>query len=189
MAMQGLEPLFQELRIAKIWSHLPKDGVVVDLGCDHEQTLMKRLQPQMELVIGLDTVVKNQWVAKGFDRGNYQLVKADITKKLPLKANVADAVTMLAVLEHLPGPEKVVQEAYRILKPGGVFLVTVPAPASEPILEFLAKIGLVRPDMIDQHETYFTHDLLRQIARQAGFSQVQVESWELGCNTFMKAVK
>jgi SAM-dependent methyltransferase len=119
----------------------------------------------------------------------YEVKKADLTKKFPLPDKTADVVTMLAVLEHLPKPERVVKEAFRILKPGGVFLVTVPSQMSEPILEFLAKIGLVRDEMIDQHETYFTHELLRKVAKEAGFKEVEVNSWELGCNTFMRSVK
>jgi ubiquinone/menaquinone biosynthesis C-methylase UbiE len=191
MAMQGLEPLFQELRIRKIWSHLEpyaKKGVLVDLGCDEEQVLVKRVAPMMKRTIGLDIVVKDA-VVKLHNGVTYEVKKADLTKKFPLADKTADVVTMLAVLEHLPKPERVVKEAFRVLKPGGVFLVTVPSQMSEPILEFLAKIGLVRDEMIDQHETYFTHELLRKVAQDAGFKKVEVSSWELGCNTFMKAVK
>jgi ubiquinone/menaquinone biosynthesis C-methylase UbiE len=181
--MQGLEPVFQQLRIWKVWPHIPQGTVLVDLGCDYEQTLLKRMQARMKKVIGLDVVVKNQ------RRGNVSLQYADLTKKLPLPAQTADVVTMLAVLEHLKGPEKILKEVYRILKPGGVLLVTVPSANSRPILNFLAPMGLVRQEMIDQHENYFTHDHLKKITRQAGFKKVSIESWELGCNTFMKATK
>jgi ubiquinone/menaquinone biosynthesis C-methylase UbiE len=181
--MQGIEPLFQELRMAKIWPHLPERGVLVDFGCDFEQTLIKRLRSRMDKVIGLDIVVKSK------RQGNMELIKTDLTKKTSLKNSVADVVTMLAVLEHLPNPEMSVKEAYRLLKPGGVFLVTVPAAKSESILPTLARFGIVRQDMIDQHENYFTHEHLRKLAKRAGFKRVEVSSWEFGFNTFMKAVK
>ncbi len=181
--MQGLEPLFQEFRIAKIWSHLPKRGVIVDLGCDYEQTLLLRCRGKFQRLIGVDIVA-----TKPKSR-EIELVKADLTKKSSVKAGVADVVTMLAVLEHLKGPEKVVAEVYRILKPGGVFLATVPSPLSEKVLPTMAKMHLVRQDMIDQHENYFTHEHLKKILKQAGFKHVTVETWEFGFNTFIKAVK
>lgn len=180
---KGIEPLLKRLRIRKVEPHLPAGGVLVDFGCDEEMTLVKRQMGRMKKVYGLDIVVESQTF------GNVEIRKADLTKKVPLPDITASAVTMLAVLEHLPHPERVVKEAFRVLKPGGVFLVTVPSPKSERALEWMAKLGLVRDEMIDQHETYFTHNLLRHIAREAGFRKVLVQDWEFGVNTFMKAIK
>jgi SAM-dependent methyltransferase len=183
MSMQGLEPLFKEFIIRKNLSHFPAKGVVVDLGCDIEQTLIKKAIHRFDRIIGLDIVIKNS------KKRNVELIKADLTKRLPLKPKIADAVTMLAVLEHLPGPEKIVKEAYRILKPGGVFLVTVPSPQAEKILPTLATFGIVRREMIDQHENYFTPAHLKKICKAAGFKKIHIETWELGFNTFLKATK
>lgn len=180
---KGIEPLLKRLRIWKVEPHLRSGGILVDFGCDEEMTLVKRQRRRMKKVYGLDIVAEPQ----KFE--NVEILQADLTKRTPLKDESATAVTMLAVLEHLPHPEKVVKEAYRVLKPGGVFLVTVPSPSSEPILEWMAKIGLVRHEMIDQHETYFSHELLKKVAVDAGFKHVMVQGWEFGVNTFMKAVK
>lgn len=181
--MQGLEPLFQLLRIQKVWPHLKTGGVLVDFGCDYELTLINRAKSSMKKVIGIDIVSK----PRRFE--NVEIIPADLEKRLPLTTNSAHTVTMLAVLEHLPHPERSVKEAYRILKPGGVFLVTVPSPRTERLLPLLAKFKVVRQEMIDQHENYFTHDHLRHLAKSAGFKKVEVSAWELGCNTFMKATK
>ncbi len=181
--MQGFEPLFQQLRIQKIWPHIHWGGVLIDFGCDEELTLVQRVKQRMKQVIGIDIVSQPQ----KFD--NVEILPADLEQKLPLKNNLADTITMLAVLEHLPHPERAVSEAFRILKPGGVFLVTVPSPLTEPILPWLAKLHLVRQEMVDQHENYFTHEALQHLAHTAGFKQIHVETWELGCNTFLKAIK
>lgn len=181
--MQGLEPIFQDLRIRKVWPHIKWQGTLVDFGCDYEMTLINKVKHKFKQVIGIDIVSQPKRI------GNVEIIPADLEKKLPLAANSAETVTMLAVLEHLPHPERAVAEAYRVLKPGGVFLVTVPSALAEKILPTLAKFKLVRQDMIDQHENYFTHDHLQKIARQAGFKNVEVEDWELGFNVFMKATK
>lgn len=185
MSMQGVEPLFQELRIRKIWSHLPAKGTIVDLGCDYEVTMLQRLQHKLQYdrLIGLDIVARTEKL------GRIELKKADLTKKFPLPDKTADAVTMLAVLEHLPDPEHILREVYRILKPGGVFLVTVPSAQAELVLPTLAKLGIVRQEMIDQHYHYFDRQGLAELARRLKFKRVVVESWELGFNTFFKAYK
>ena len=45
---------------------------------------------------------------------------------LPFKDNTFDAVISEAVLEHVHSPNRVVQEIYRVLKPGGYICVAVP---------------------------------------------------------------
>ncbi len=62
--------------------------------------------------------------------GSYHDTKADIAadlnKPLPIKSEVADTVVSLSVLEHLCEPQTMLNEAYRILKPGGAIVLQVP---------------------------------------------------------------
>ena len=59
-----------------------------------------------------------------FPYGNVDVV-ADIAK-LPFKDNSIDVVMNLAVLEHVPDPQTVVLEIYRVLKPGGKIFTFFP---------------------------------------------------------------
>ena len=184
--MKGIEPIFQSFRINKIKQFFPietSDKVLVDLGCDFEQTVLKAFAPEFKKVIGVDIVAKPEKYS------NIEIINANLEKKLPLKNNSADVVTMLAVLEHLKYPEVALSEASRILKKGGLLLLTVPAAQSEPVLEFLANVGIIRREMIDQHENYFTHRRLKRITLEAGFGSVSIQSWQFGFNTFMIATK
>lgn len=47
-------------------------------------------------------------------------------QQLPLKNNCIDIVFSTQVIEHVPYPEKLIREAFRVLKPRGVLLLTGP---------------------------------------------------------------
>ena len=53
-------------------------------------------------------------------------IEADLNKSLPVETEVADTVVSLMVLEHLCEPQIMLNEAYRILKPGGAIVLQVP---------------------------------------------------------------
>ncbi|OGM21752.1 hypothetical protein A2863_00485 [Candidatus Woesebacteria bacterium RIFCSPHIGHO2_01_FULL_38_9b] len=177
------EPIFQELRIRKILPYLPKGGVLVDVGCDQPQVLIDRVCEEMKECIGLDIVVDPH------THGNVRILRQDLQKKIILPSNTANVITLLAVLEHMKHPADIIRECFRVLKKGGVLLITVPSAQSKPLLELFAILGFVRREMIEQHENYFSHDKLHTICKDAGFKTVHVESFELGCNTFIRAVK
>ncbi len=50
-------------------------------------------------------------------------IVADATKKIPLKDSSVDHVVCFQVLEHVPEPQKLVNEIHRVLKPGGYCLL------------------------------------------------------------------
>jgi SAM-dependent methyltransferase len=47
-------------------------------------------------------------------------------ERLPLRANSVDAIVCESLLEHVPAPEKIVHEMYRVLKPGGKMYIVTP---------------------------------------------------------------
>ncbi len=53
-------------------------------------------------------------------------IAADLNKPLPIASDVADTVVTLSVMEHLCEPQTMLNEAYRILKPGGEIMLQVP---------------------------------------------------------------
>lgn len=53
------------------------------------------------------------------------ILEGDATS-VPVPDDCADAVLLLDILEHLGEPERAVEEAHRVLRPGGVVIVSVP---------------------------------------------------------------
>jgi SAM-dependent methyltransferase len=53
-------------------------------------------------------------------------IVADLNLPLPIDSEVADTVVSLSVLEHIREPQTMLDEAFRILKPGGAAILQVP---------------------------------------------------------------
>ncbi len=89
---------------------------------------------------------------------NIRIIRGDVTK-LPKEAEGEyDLVSALAVLEHLDNPSLAVKEAYRVLKPGGIFVATCPNPFWEGIS---SRLGLLKGD---HHSTNLELDGMADIA-------------------------
>jgi SAM-dependent methyltransferase len=94
-------------------------------------------------------------------------------RELALPAAGFDAVVMWHVLEHVGDPGAVVAEVHRLLRPGGVFLVSVPdfgSPEARSCRE-----GWFHLD-VPRHVVHFTREALRGQLAEAGFRELGA-SW------------
>lgn len=100
----------------------PKD--ILDIGCGTGETLsfMKTIFPRTKLY-GVDA--SRQAVKYTKQRGH--AAKVADALDLPFPAKSFDAVLLLDVIEHIKDDVSVIKEAKRVLKPGGVIVITVPA--------------------------------------------------------------
>ncbi len=68
------------------------------------------------------------YILERFRAHNIQTIETNLLKgNLPLKDNSFDMAIIMAVIEHFPGsPRKILEEAKRVLKPGGILVIEVP---------------------------------------------------------------
>lgn len=71
-----------------------------------------------------DSYIAVDW-AESLHDTNADII-ADLNKTLPIESDMADVVVSLSVMEHLYEPQTMLNEAYRILKPGGDIILQVP---------------------------------------------------------------
>jgi SAM-dependent methyltransferase len=123
------------------------------------------------------------------------LINHDIESEGPLPFNdeYFDVVTMLAVFEHI-APQRlpnVFREVYRVLKKGGVIILTTPAAWTGWILEGMARIRLVSTVEIEEHKRLYKADCIVGALRQCGFAsdKIQLGYFELHMNTWATAIK
>lgn len=123
-------------------------GTVVDLGCGTGRVAQHLIDTGRQ-VIAVDHSLG--MLHKTVDKTNSDFLvplMAD-TRELPLRSHSCDAVLCSGVLHHLPDWERVLQEAARILRPGGRMVIREPnASYAEqvftPIESILAAPGNLR---------------------------------------------
>tara|TARA_B100000073_G_C23660419_1_gene544318 strand:+ start:54 stop:749 length:696 start_codon:yes stop_codon:yes gene_type:complete len=114
--------------------NLKKIKKVIDVGCGngrHLKSLGFKLTDSE--IIGIDqsapeiTKLNKEFNESVCKNGNaYKFITGDI-REMDVPDNSQDLVVCSEVLEHVPNFEAVLEECYRILKPGSVMLVSVPS--------------------------------------------------------------
>lgn len=113
--------------------------------------------------------------------GTYTLVNYDHT---PMEGKIFDNIISLAVIEHIP-----VEEVYNIfnkfstqLSTSGNIFITTPTPASKPVLEMLASIGLLDKENIKEHKHYWNKKELFDLASASGLEVIAYKRFQFGFN-------
>ena len=91
-------------------------------------------------------------------RGHKNAQKGSAAKLL-YKANTFDTTLVLDVVEHIEDDQQVINEMFRVLKPGGEAIITVPA------LPFIWS----KHDSGQGHKRRYTRRRLVKLAKKAGF--------------------
>jgi len=137
---------------------LPSESAMLDVGCssgfliDHILTHLPEAQ-----LIAVD-YIKGPLEALARRLTNLPIIQFDI-RNCPLPEACIDAVTCLNVLEHIDEDEKALSEIFRILKPGGIAHIEVPAGK---------KLYDTYDEHLMHHRRYAQSDLLK-MAHKVGF--------------------
>jgi SAM-dependent methyltransferase len=157
--------------------------VIIDLGCGDGRWL-DAIAPRYRRAIGVDIIGSRM---DGQTAGaDWEFIQADLDLGLPFDDGIADVIRANQVIEHVREPGEFLAGARRVLRPGGLLVVTTPNVRYVRHLARLVFLG--RGPMTsshppgtasawdDGHLHYLTPGDLRRIAAQAGFGQVRVSA-------------
>ena len=129
---------------------------ILDVGCG-TGTMLHYLSRYGE-VLGVDS--DDQAVRFCHQRGAYQVRQVGpLPSRLPFEDGAFDLITMLDVLEHIEDDRGTLRELYRLLRPGGMLMLAVPA------YRFLWG----PQDEISHHKRRYVASEIRERVTQAGF--------------------
>lgn len=92
------------------------EGVVLDLGGKRNNKRGTFQPPEQQT---------DKWLYLNLDLQTRPDIFSDVTI-VPIKSEIADCIICTEVLEHLPNPQDCVDEMHRLLRTGGVALVSIP---------------------------------------------------------------
>jgi len=158
----------------------------LDIGCGFG-LLVTLAKNKFDEVFGIDFCASDiergkQSVETRADKDKIHFLNHDLEKGLPFGNSSLDAVSCVAVLEHIFSPPMLLDEICRILKPGGQFIVQVPNYAWFPyrlqlLLGKLPNTGGADKIGIDWlHVHNFTESNLRLFLESKGFKVVRTSA-------------
>ena len=148
---------------------LGKPIKILDIGAADGLMLgeIKKRFPDSECV-GVDN--SKELIAANKDQ-NIKIIEGD-AENLPFSENSFDVVVAAAIIEHLDNPEKMLEEARRVLKRGGIFIVTSP----NPFFDKLGRVaGWLKRDRFlkgEKHNIMFNLKKLKEYFKKADFEIV-----------------
>lgn len=132
---------------AYLFADNPVQSPVLDIGCHDGVFRSLATLGSAEAIDCWGCDLDTSALSKAHFSGRYQAVLgADVTK-LPFGRDMFRTVLANSVVTHIPDLDDALSEIHRVLKPGGMFIATVPTPAFydrfAPVL-VLRKLGLSR---------------------------------------------
>ncbi len=135
---------------------LSKDAAILDIGCGGGHFL------KMLKEAGYNN-------ARGFDIDNYiafedmkdRIVIGDLNfQKINIGDKTLDLITAFQVMEHLENPFHFERECARLLKPGGMLIMSIPGGRSLwSRLSYLVSNNITGYDLLNDHISFLTEDV------------------------------
>jgi SAM-dependent methyltransferase len=172
------EPFARIVRFMRGSLYIPrtKPLVLVDMGCGPKLRFFhfaRRIGLRFKTYIGIDPLIEFGIISAFRDNPAIRLVKKHIGEKIPLPSDSIDCIMAFAYLEHIDNPRKIVNDMIRVVRPGGVIVLTTPSELSRPLLEFLTyKLHMISKREIDQHKQYFTREKLVSLVSPSNLRKV-----------------
>jgi ubiquinone/menaquinone biosynthesis C-methylase UbiE len=165
---------------------------ILDIGCGTYPLFL--LQSNFFEKYGIDKVSYSREIEQ-LKNSNIIISNHDIVteEKLPFENSNFDAVTMLAVFEHIEPTNlaEVLNEIHRVLRPEGIFIITTPAKWTDGLLRIMSKLKLVSSVEIGEHKEAYTAAKISALLRSAGFDKekIQFGYFEMFMNIWTAAKK
>lgn len=174
--MKAVDSFLQKWRMRVAMEHLPSQVSLIDIGA-HNGEMFDALGARLIKGFGIEPLLKLRR-----DFPNYSLEPGYFPQTRPEESDW-DAITMLAVLEHIPASQQkeLADACWEVLRPGGLIVITVPSPAVDYILSLLRFFRLIDGMSLEEHFGFQPKDTT-EIFAEPRFHLVFHKRFQLGLN-------
>lgn len=113
---------------------LDKEAKILDFGCGTGDGLLALKDLGFKNLYGVEIGLARASIAERYFPGRISNGDENGLDELVAKVGKFDLVYTNHVLEHVAQPQRVIAQLDRVLKPGGILAISVPAPGSETML-------------------------------------------------------
>lgn len=151
-------------------SKIPLKRPILDIGCGFGEFGGVFFDSFIE--VGVDISASD--LALAAQRKKYKKLTLADARNLPFNAGTFGSIISISSLEHIKGVEKVFKEAYRVLRPGGIFVFTLHTTDLNKLLflplgrEFFMKLY----HKLFKHEVNLSREGWIKLAEKAKFKVV-----------------
>jgi len=127
IARTSIEDSMRLTRYRKCFRYLDKcdkNSTIIDVGCGEGSGLVLAKNMGFNNLIGLEVSIEQLISAEKKLGNSVNYIYAGTDLKFPVKNNSVDVVLSLSVIEHTIDHEKFVMELQRIVKPGGIVIIS-----------------------------------------------------------------
>lgn len=166
-----------------ILKYVPRKGIIVEAGCGLGRYvfLLTKLGIDIDGIDFSDETIEflNKWKVQNNYDGNFLV---DDVTKLHYSDNSISGYLSFGVVEHFyEGPQKPIEEAFRVLKPGGIAIITTPSKSwfyyfnsirvrIRNTIKRLIGRKIVKPPFF---QYWYSPKQLKQFVEEAGFTVVR----------------
>ena len=172
-----LDKFLRKWRFSRAASHVPLRARLLDIGSE-DGTFIRSLQNRIDHAVGMDPAY-----AKAMSKSGYKLIPGRFPRDIGGLQGTFQAITMIAVIEHLPAEELeiCVRSCAELLDLDGLVIITMPSPRVDKILYYLKKAGLVQARTLDEHYG-LEPDLALQAFLNGPFDLLVSQKFQFGLN-------
>lgn len=160
-----------------------KSALVLDVGCNNGLVGREIIKKSGSAVDGIDI---NEEALEEAKRSYRKVFRRDLYRsKLEIDAEKYDYIIFCDVLEHLPRPDLVLQDAKKYLKEDGEVIICLPNIARFEIrLDLLfGKFDYSPGILSEDHLRFFTKKSAQKLIRECGYAVKKIVPTGLGHRT------
>ena len=161
-------------------------GDILDIGCGSADIAnIKGIEKYygIELDMGHVEALKNKYPAHSFFQMDLDV------DEFPDKRCKFDTIAMIAVIEHLKNPDKILSQIPSLLKEEGKVLITTPSPLGDRIHKIGAMLGLTAIEAVEDHESIYGLSQIKELLNRNGLEVSVYKKFIVGLNQLVVCKK